>query len=1147
MVSTIPLRMTQLAIVALLSCMLSKVAVGVATTDCTTASNGDPCIVSACSANTSYCFRGSCVEVLEPAGSPCGPDLLSECTAAGDCVVLETTLPTSTQSSIITTSAAPTTFVPLILSVGKPTDTQAVVDVTLIFTTTTLRGFFLSEKQASLVLQYVRQNVSAIVFSVVSSSGSSSYAPSDQITIRIEVSGAEAALQSTETDVLGLVRADAFLADMQGLLNTPQQKLAQVRVVDTVMYTPGASSTEATSGASSTAVAVISVVAALVVVAVVLAVYYVRRSTWKAAAELSPAMTITEAKVDRNTLPPVTADIISHQTFSTFVGLPKDMTPIEISTTGSNGFDNFTVAFKSYNTFKNRTKAVVPYDRSRVPLQPQALVPGSDYINASFVRGYHHPREYICAQGPLEETVEDFWRMVWEQHVTLIVCLCPEVEDGKEQFAQYWSNNGDIVEHGTIHVLHEDMEQGDGFVIRHFLLRNINMNATRHVVQLQYLHWPVASSPSPESYSAFCQIEAELQGEAKGPILVHCSDGAGRTGTHVFIASELHKFASEKSVDFKRRLLQLRTDRQCMVSTVEQYSFATSFVLGKIAELDTTPALGCTTEARKLFLSFQRGNMDPTFHLADQGRRILYVTTVLAAATNRGFMHAFMILCTDVLVLTCPSSNGHVLLCKPMDRQELSVDEMQTLWEDERVLLQHGGQRVVVQFMSATEKAFWVEALESMFMYREPGSLNGPSVLCTAPRSVDDVAALLDTINPQSSEGFFKLQKEFNHVPKTIENGVVQRQDFSHQQLSITQPLLDSDGYLISEPVLPTLSAEALTALSVAAEKAEREEDIARDMVEIEYLVKVIELDEAQTAAQAKFAHAREAEIAAHIAQQKAIIDAHIQATKTVEDSTLLEETSAVSTAASEGESTFDTRSLYAASEYTVYTEAASTDFVVSDEDEEVDGSHDSGHLASYANATSGQEYNLDELEDTSAAMGQLMAMTQSLLGTVAEEDGGATQRRDSLLSAPKQAAGRRKSTQVGGALAKLARRVSTGGEASLDDRAIPTQAAGDEKHAHHLPPQTKGAGRRRSSIAPPRARRDTIVVDGKEKVVKKIPVKSTIGGFALAKGAARRLARAAYDKRDKPEEEAGAEPIKDDKCTFLGDCSCSQCTGSSV
>uniref|UniRef100_H2YJK1 protein-tyrosine-phosphatase n=1 Tax=Ciona savignyi TaxID=51511 RepID=H2YJK1_CIOSA len=66
------------------------------------------------------------------------------------------------------------------------------------------------------------------------------------------------------------------------------------------------------------------------------------------------------------------------------------------------------------NKDKNRYKNVITCDDSRVKLSPIEGDVYSDYINSSFIDGYDIERKFIAAQGPKENTSEDFWRMIWE-------------------------------------------------------------------------------------------------------------------------------------------------------------------------------------------------------------------------------------------------------------------------------------------------------------------------------------------------------------------------------------------------------------------------------------------------------------------------------------------------------------------------------------------------------------------------------------------------------------------------------------------------------------------------------------------------------------------------------------------------------------
>ncbi|XP_031413142.1 receptor-type tyrosine-protein phosphatase delta-like [Meleagris gallopavo] len=90
------------------------------------------------------------------------------------------------------------------------------------------------------------------------------------------------------------------------------------------------------------------------------------------------------------------------------------------------------------NKFKNRLVNIMPYESTRVCLQPIRGVEGSDYINASFVDGYRQQKAYIATQGPLAETTEDFWRMLWEHNSTIVVMLTKLREMGREKCHQYW-------------------------------------------------------------------------------------------------------------------------------------------------------------------------------------------------------------------------------------------------------------------------------------------------------------------------------------------------------------------------------------------------------------------------------------------------------------------------------------------------------------------------------------------------------------------------------------------------------------------------------------------------------------------------------------------------------------------------------------
>ena len=96
----------------------------------------------------------------------------------------------------------------------------------------------------------------------------------------------------------------------------------------------------------------------------------------------------------------------------------------------------------SENYHKNRYGTITTYDHSRVRLLKINNDPNSDYINASYINGYVTPNAYIATQGPLDNTVNDFWRMVWEQNVSSVVMLTNLEQGGQKKSVKYWPDRG---------------------------------------------------------------------------------------------------------------------------------------------------------------------------------------------------------------------------------------------------------------------------------------------------------------------------------------------------------------------------------------------------------------------------------------------------------------------------------------------------------------------------------------------------------------------------------------------------------------------------------------------------------------------------------------------------------------------------------
>ncbi|KAK0148404.1 Receptor-type tyrosine-protein phosphatase C [Merluccius polli] len=230
-------------------------------------------------------------------------------------------------------------------------------------------------------------------------------------------------------------------------------------------------------------------------------------------------------------------------------------------------------AKKSYNATKNRYVDILPYDYNRVQLTTGNNETGCDYINASFINGYQEPKKYIAAQGPKDETVASFWRMIWEQKSSIIVMVTRCEEGNRVKCAQYWPAAVEEMEDFEEFVVKlSKEEQCPDYIVRHLTLFKKKEHLEREVTQIQFISWPDHGVPEePQLLLKLRKRVNTFKNLFSGPIVVHCSAGVGRTGTYIGIDAMMEGLESEGQVDIYGYIVNLRRQRCLMVQVETQY------------------------------------------------------------------------------------------------------------------------------------------------------------------------------------------------------------------------------------------------------------------------------------------------------------------------------------------------------------------------------------------------------------------------------------------------------------------------------------------------------------------------------------------------------------------------------------------------
>ncbi|XP_077096455.1 receptor-type tyrosine-protein phosphatase mu-like isoform X4 [Siphateles boraxobius] len=283
-------------------------------------------------------------------------------------------------------------------------------------------------------------------------------------------------------------------------------------------------------------------------------------------------------------------------------------------------------AKKDENRMKNRYGNIIAYDHSRVRLQPLDGEQSSDYINANYVDGYHRPNHYIATQGPMQETVYDFWRMIWQENTATIVMVTNLVEVGRVKCCKYWPDDTEIYRDMKVTLIETQLLSE--YVIRTFAVEKRGAHEIREIRQFHFTGWPDHGVPyhSTGLLGFIRRVKAKSPASA-GPMVVHCSAGAGRTGCFIVIDIMLDMAEREGVVDIYNCVRELRSRRVNMVQTEEQYVFIHDAILEACLCGDTTiPA----NQLRSVYYDMNR--LDPqtnSSQIKEEFRTLNMVTPTL--------------------------------------------------------------------------------------------------------------------------------------------------------------------------------------------------------------------------------------------------------------------------------------------------------------------------------------------------------------------------------------------------------------------------------------------------------------------------------------------------------------------------------------
>ncbi|CAD8068231.1 unnamed protein product [Paramecium primaurelia] len=210
------------------------------------------------------------------------------------------------------------------------------------------------------------------------------------------------------------------------------------------------------------------------------------------------------------------------------------------------------------------------------------------YINANYIKGINNSEKYyIATQGPIPESINDFWHMIWTNNVGVIIMLCTLYGRGSFQCEKYWPKVGQKAQYGPYEVNSILLEENPQSLLKNKIIIKCQ-EQEREVIHYQWTDWDDFGVVEDDQFKIIDML-AEIANTAaiqnKRPV-IHCSAGIGRTGTFIAICQLKQLLINNRAkISIFSIARRIREQRHLMIQTTEQYQMVYRFLMWLIKKL----------------------------------------------------------------------------------------------------------------------------------------------------------------------------------------------------------------------------------------------------------------------------------------------------------------------------------------------------------------------------------------------------------------------------------------------------------------------------------------------------------------------------------------------------------------------------------